>query len=94
MHVRAPVGGSAAAGSQDSPACLAALEALQKLSLRRRAQSDMIALGMVEWLSGYLQVRRGGWGGGGTTCIGRVHVHACSGAVLLNCLGHCVHISG
>ena len=55
-----------------------ALVALQKLSLKRRAQSQMIRQGAVGWVVDFLQVREGavgvGVGGGGGLVVGEVRV--------------------
>ncbi len=60
-HGAATAGGAAGAGdscggSRDGPAVVQSLAALQKLSLRRAAQSQMIGQGLVAWLVSYMQV--------------------------------------
>lgn len=48
--------GDGGGGGRDGPAVVQSLAALQKLSLRRAAQSQMIGQGLVAWLVSYMQV--------------------------------------
>lgn len=63
-------------GSMQPAVPLLLLAALQKLSLRRGAQSEMIRLGAVKWAVDFLQVALGGGGG----CSTAAQRGACVGA--------------